>query len=171
MNADTAIAEMKDYMMNVLEKSHPTFGNLPICPFAKKFRVENKIEFQVYPFAEADLDRESDLLKLIDAFHQNPQFEVLLVIHPQVSAMTPITLEHWTQQLCQIIQPLNLIAYGGHPKDSFNIDGLYTRREPYMNFTVQTKGKLKWASDLLQHTGYYQNWSPENLNAVGMPRV
>jgi len=51
-----------------------------------------------------------------------------------------------------------LVAFSGHPDQEFNIQGIYTRQEPYLNFTVQYNDRLKDASDLLlKTTNYYQN--------------
>lgn len=168
--AETVVETMLNYMMDVLEKPHPAFGNLPICPFAQRFRLRNSIQFQVHPFQFEDLNSSSNLLEVIQTFKQQQQYEVLFVIHPEPKAMDLDALDRFINALCQQLQPLELIAYGGHPEDDFNISNVYTRREPFINFTVQTPDKLKWGSDILQKTAYYQHWTAENLKLVGFPR-
>lgn len=161
---------MLQYMQTVLEQPNSTFGNLPICPFAQSFRLQQRIQFQVYCFNFSDLNGQSGLMQMIDAFKTNPQFDALLVIHPNPQVMTVNALEQFVDQLNQLLEAQSLVAHSGHPEDSFNINGVYTRREPYLNFTVQSPEKLKWASQLLQKTRYYENWSAENLKTVGLPR-
>lgn len=53
------------------------------------------------------------------------------------------------------ITAAGLIAFGGHPDQDFQIQGIYTRQEPYLNFTVQFQQPLKDASDLLLRTTSY----------------
>ena len=164
------IGKMVKYMTTVLEQPNPAFGGLPVCPFAQKYRLQNLIQFHVHPFAPSDLSETSALMDVIKTFKTRSQYEVLFVIHPDRQALNIEQLQSLIASFNQSLQSLGLVAYGGHPDDSFNINGVYTRREPYINFTVQTPDKLKWASQLLEKTPYYYNWSPENLKAVGIPR-
>ena len=164
------IDEMVKYMTTVLEKPSPAFGGLPVCPFAQKYRLQNLIQFHVHPFGSSDLSETSALMEVIRTFKARSQYEVLFVIHPDRQALDMEQLQSLIIAFNQLLEGLGLVAYGGHPDDSFNIDGVYTRREPYINFTVQTPDKLKWASQLLEKTPYYDHWSPENLQAVGLPR-
>jgi hypothetical protein len=164
------VDEMIQYMTTVLEQPHPAFGGLPVCPFAQKYRLQNLIQFHVHPFSSDDLSESSTLMEVIKTFKARSQYEVLFVIHPDRHALSVEQLQSLILALNESLQGLELVAYGGHPDDSFNINGVYTRREPYINFTVQTPDKLKGASQLLEKTPYYKNWSLENLRAVGFPR-
>lgn len=165
------IKQMIRYMEDVLEKPHPIFGGLPICPFARRARLERKILYQVYSFELANiLNTNSELMQRIIQFSQLKQYEALLVIHPDKQALTLDELQHFVDVLNEAIASTNLVAFGGHPQEPFNVQGVYTRREPYINFTVQTYEKVKVASDALLKTRYYHNWSQENLQQVGIPR-
>jgi hypothetical protein len=168
--AAIVINEMIKYMTTVLEQPNPAFEGLPVCPFAQKYRLQNLIQFHVHPFSFDDLSNNSALIDVIKTFKARSQYEVLFVIHPDRQALRIEQLQSLMLGLNEYLKELELVAYGGHPDDSFNINGVYTRREPYINFTVQTPDKLKWASQLLEKTSYYKNWSPENLKAVGIPR-
>jgi hypothetical protein len=166
------ISCMVEYMQTHLEKPHPVFGGMPICPFARKARLENKISFQVYPFSSIeDLNQESPLLKALKEFGQSDQYEALLVIHPDKQAMTLVELRQFVDHLNDAIALTGLLAFGGHPQETFNIQSVYTRREPYINFTVQTYATVKAASDLLLKTHYYEHWSAETMKQVGFPRA
>jgi hypothetical protein len=168
------IEQMVEYMQTVLEKPHPAFGGLPICPFARRARLEKTILFRVHRFyPDADLFAGSALAQLFEDFQDfsdREHYEAMLIIHPDRKAMTLAELHEFVDQVNEAIAPQNLLAFGGHPEESFNIQGVYTRREPYINFTIQTCAKIKTASDLLKKTAYYHNWSPEQLMQVGFPR-
>lgn len=165
-----AIHLMVEYMKEFLEKPHPVFGDMPVCPFARKARLENRILYKVVPFCiHADFNPNSLVMKMIHEFCQE-RYEVLLVIHPEKQAMTKCQMDEFIDQLNKKISDAGLIAFGGHCDDDFNVQGIYTRKEPFLNFTVQSKQLIKQASDSLLKTDYYKNWTPDNLSYVGIPR-
>jgi len=168
------IAAMTQYLRDVLEQPHPVFGGMPICPFAQRARLDHKIDFQVYRFGSEDLAPTSPLMQKIQHFAQQsltqaPTHDVLFVIHPERQAMSCLALKAFVESLNQDLQPLQLTAFGGHPEDDFNVQGVLTRQEPYINLTVQAIAKLKAASAILANTHYYDQWSPEALKAIGYP--
>jgi hypothetical protein len=159
---------MVEYMKEFLEKPHQVFRGLPICPFARKARLENRIFYKVYRFSTVPDDQ---VVELIKEFCQDERYEVLLVLHPDAETLTPFQVQEFVTTLNHQIAPLGLIAFGGHPGQEFNIQGICTRQEPFLNFTVQFQQRLQDASDLLlKTTDYYQNWTAENLRDVGIPR-
>lgn len=165
------IYHMVEYMNEFLEKPHPIFGGLPICPFARKARLEAQILYKVCRFwTHTDLNPDSSVIRIINEFCQEGRYEVLLVIHPERQAMTPLAMQQFIDCLNEKISATGLIAFGGHPDDDFNIQGVYTRKEPFLNFTVQSKQLVQEASDSLLKTDYYKNWTLENLRYVGIPR-
>lgn len=163
------IQEMVTYLKQVIEKAHPAFGEMPICPFSRKARLANKIRYQVHEFSIADLEPDSHLLRLLQAYSQDIESEVLLVIHPIVEALSLEETHNFVEQLNLAIAPHNLIAFDGHPQDDFNIHGVYTRKAPYIHITVQNRDQVKQASDALMQTAYYHQWSRQHLAYVGLP--
>lgn len=168
---DSAVIDsMVAYLADVIEKPHPAFGGMPICPFSRQARLANQILYCIYPFSCADLTTKTPLLQIIDDFQQSPQYEILLVIHPDYSGLSLDATHQFMQQLNQAIAAQNLIAFDGHPQDDFNIQGVYTRKAPFIHLTVQHLSKVKAASDQLHHTPYYKSWTAEQLSYVGLPR-
>ena len=163
---------MIEYMKEFLEKPHPVFGGLPICPFARKARLDGDILYKVDRFQlDTDLNPDSSVMRMIAEFCQQDRYKVLFVVHPDPQAMTPEEMQHFISYLNRKIATTDLVAFGGHPSDEFNVQGVRTRQEPYLNFTVQTKQLLTEAADSLSKTNYYDNWTPENLKYVGIPRT
>jgi hypothetical protein len=162
---------MVEYMKEFLEKPHWVFQGLPVCPFARKARLENRILYKVHRFSpHTDFLPDSPVMRMISEFRQEKHYEVLLVVHPDQQAMTNFQIQEFIDRLNQKISIAGLIAFGGHPDEDFNIQGVHTRREPYLNFTVQSEQLVKDASDSLLKTDYYNNWTLENLKYVGIPR-
>lgn len=163
---DAIISQMVHYFETVLEKPHPIFGGLPTCPFSKKARLQNKILYKVLDLSFAELQPGSHLLKTIQEFHASNLYDVLLVICPNIKSLSVNQVRSLVKKLNAAIASINLISFGGHPSDDFNIQGVYTRREPFINITIQSLEILNAATHFLKKTDYYQNWSPENLQQV-----
>ncbi len=164
---DEIVSHMIQYLESVLEKPHSIFGGLPICPFAKRARLQNKILYQVLPLRAVELAFNAELMHLIEEFYTKDCHEVMLVISPDVAALSVNQVAQLVANLNERLAPLKLVVFGGHPADDFNVQGVRTRQEPYINLTVQPIKGLRVASRQLKETNYYQNWSLENLQHVG----
>jgi len=167
MNEQAIIAEMMRYINTTLEQAHATFGDFPICPFVRQARLNHKVEFFVYPFESQDiLNSNSRLFVTIHDFSQNPNHDVLVVIHPDPEAFDFPQFQSYLNQLNAQLHAAKLVAFGGHPQDLFNVQGVRTRQDPFINFTIQSKEKLEQASTQLLKTDYYKNWSADNLRSI-----
>ena len=40
------VRELTRYIVDFVEQPHPKLGNLPVCPFARKARLENRVQFR-----------------------------------------------------------------------------------------------------------------------------
>lgn len=169
--SDTEIIESTlRWMTEFVELPHPVFGDLPVCPFTKTARLANQILFKVERFsALTEFDRNSAIMQSIYEFY-NSDLEIMLVINPEKTAITAPQTQALIAQLNHHISELGLLAFHVHPDEDFNIDGLHTRRAPYPGFTVQVNSTLKPASDSLEKTEYYKNWTAEQLKCFGIPR-
>ncbi len=158
------------WMTEFVESPHPVFSDLPVCPFTKKARLANQILFKIERFsALTEFDRDSAIMRSIHEFY-NSDFEILAVINPEKTAISAPQTKELIEKLNDRISKLGLLAFHTHPEEDFNINGLHTRRAPYPGFTVQVNSKLKPASDSLQKTEYYNNWTIEQLKYFGIPR-
>ena len=169
--SDTEILESTlRWMTEFVELPHPSFSDLPICPFTKKARLANQILFKIERFsALTEFDGDSTIMKSIYEFY-NSDLEIMVVINPEKTAITALETKELIDKLNNQISELGLVAFHAHPEDDFNIDGLHTRRMPYPGFSVQVNSKLKPASDALEKTEYYKNWTAEQLKYLGIPR-
>lgn len=164
------VDRMIDYLKLVLETSNPVFSGMPICPFSRQARLANKIFYYVYPFSSIDLKVDSVLIHEIKRFASQSNYDLMLVIHPDLHTLTLQETHNFVQALNQQLATFNILAFDGHPEDDFNIQGVFTRKAPYIHLTIQMMQKVKEASDQLLKTAYYDNWQPEHLQYVGMPR-
>jgi hypothetical protein len=176
--AEEVVAEIVAWSENVLEKPHPIFGGLPVCPFARAARLKEAIRFEVRAFSvDEPLDLDGWLLTLIADFAREEDTgsrETLFVIHPERRAMSAAALEAFVARLDRRLRDTpgltELRVFEAHPDSTFQVGGVYTRRGPYPSFQVLSHARLKATSDTLRGAGYYDHFTPAMLRAVGMPR-
>ena len=46
--------DIQDYLINFIEKEQEIFSGFPVCPFARKERIDNKIKYVECSFASID---------------------------------------------------------------------------------------------------------------------
>jgi hypothetical protein len=156
------------YIQNSLETPHPLFSGLPICPFARTARLRDRLEFWVYSFQAGD-EIDIQVSQKIEMFFALHHKDVLLVVHPDPTAMSFTAFNQLIETLNQQLYTLGLVAFGGHSDDLFEVNGVRTRHDPFINFTVQQMQKLSEARySLIHNTDYYAAWTPEALDAVGV---
>jgi len=151
-NHDIIIAKTIQHIIDFVEKPHPVFGGMPVCPFAKKARLGNKIRFEVLAFETVE-----DLIPLVSSFTR--EHELMQVLHP--GKIECCKLYDLAGELNESITKNGLQVFCGHPEDTFNIAGVYTRREPYPTLQVIWQDVAKAAEDKLSER-YYKNWQPWN---------
>lgn len=172
---DDITAEVLRWSEHFIEQPDPVFGGLPVCPFAKAARLKRSMRFEVLGFAATDpFESDGRVMTLIEEFLADQQLETLFVIHPEPDRIGARALEAWVQRLNArlAVSPTtrDLQAFEAHPDSAFCIGGVHTRRSPYPSFQILRRSLLKDASDSLLGSSYYDHFTPEMLEAVGMPR-
>ncbi len=154
MSDNEIIEEFLNHIIKFVEKPQLQFSNLPVCPYAKRARLQNRIRFEVIEMTK------DGIINLIPSFAENKELEVMVCIHPRKDLPC--------SRVYEVAEELNkeltdFQAFCGHPEDPFNIKGLYTRREPYPNVQIINKELGNKATAGLRKTGYYKMWREEHF--------
>jgi hypothetical protein len=131
-----------------------------VCPFARKARLENRIRFEVRALTR------SAIFGLVPLFEAEPELHMVICIHPESDGISAPEVRRIVDALNETLPDVNLMALGAHPEDSFNIDGLYTRREPYPNIQLLRLDVGERAHQSIKDTGYYDRWTEDNMRDV-----
>jgi hypothetical protein len=154
------VRELTRHIIDFVEQPHPTFGNLPVCPFARKARLENRIEFTVLELTRAGIHA------LLPSFIANAALDMLICIDPRKDGLSSPEVYQLVQALNQELPIMNLMALGGHPQDPFKIDDLYTRRDPYPNVQLLRLDVGERAHQSIKDSPYYDRWTESNFRDV-----
>ena len=154
------VREFTDYIIAFVEQPRPELGNLPVCPFARKARLTGQMRIEV-------LDLTLDAITArASGFDDEPRLDFIICVHPRRDALSCEQIYRLAEALNRTLPARNVLALPGHPDDPFNIDGLYTRREPYPNIQL-----LRWdvgnrAYRRIENSGYYDRWTEENFRSL-----
>jgi hypothetical protein len=154
---DTIIRDFTDYIVTFVEEARPEFGNLPICPFARRARLEGRMRIEVSALGA------QVIAARVDCFDDEPRLDLLILVHPVRDTPSCPEVYGIAQELNRSLPARNLLALAGHPADPFNIDGLHTRREPYPNIQILRVDVAERAYKSLEKSAYYERWSEENF--------
>ena len=153
---DAIVQEFLDYIIGFVEQPRPELGDLPVCPFSRGARLEGRMRIEVI-----ELNVEAITAQL-PCFQRDPHLEMLLCVHPHRGPPSCAEVYDLAKELNRSLLALNLVALAGHPSDPFNIDGLYTRRDPFPNIQLLRHDVGERAYKSLEKTTYYDRWSEEN---------
>lgn len=161
-DAQQIIEEMTENAKNVIERPHPVFSGLPVCPFAKKARLQNQLLHVVYPF-DVTLDPidENRMLAEIAAF-RTTQYHMAWFIHPDKNLCYSQYMSFFKALRARIATE-GLVAFPGHPMDEFSVNGMVVRMDPYPNIQVLSRVELQEAREKLKKSKYYDKLSEYQL--------
>ncbi len=162
INPEKIIREFTQHIIQFVEKPRPELGNLPVCPFARKARLENRIRFEVLELTW------ENIIALVPTFLANADQSLIVFIHPSTDGLSYEDVRSVVVELNRKLHNANLLALGGHPEDPFNIDGLYTRKDPYPNIQLirLDLGEQSYLS--IKDSGYYDRWSEHHFRQVSV---
>lgn len=141
---------MKAYLVSFVEKPHPAFNNLPVCPFAKKARIDNKLLYVVI-----NLDDVDQALREVAAWEADPRYQAIILVDPRKE----FPLEEFDRLADEFQSKLipGLSLFTAHPKSEFEDRHVRTRQEPYPNWQVMRVSDLARAKEQLGHSRWYDH--------------
>jgi hypothetical protein len=156
----TITQDIFNWSKKFLEKPNKHLGGMPVCPYAKKARENNKLKVIEVQESEKFLD------KIIFSCDNFGVYDVVIVAceDMQISADE---LNNYVHALNKVYVPKDVYLIASYPDDE-QIDFLESldyepSREFYM-VLIQSYQKLEDGSSSLSKTNYYKHW-PEDYYA------
>lgn len=156
--------DVSEWVRGWVSQHSDVLGHAP-CPFAAPALADGRIAWEVCRSA-AEL---SSLLRSLDSMLPGRD---VLVIGLDPGSVTPRELSEATMHAnAESLMPNGLVALEDHPDDEEIVAGVVMNQGAWAMVLVQELGKLTRASDRLRAIGYYDGWSPEELDSVVTWRV
>lgn len=151
------IREFTDYIIDFVEQPQPEMGNMPVCPFARKARLDGRMRLVVTQLTVDAINYH------VSSFANEANLDMMICIHPESNGLSSCEVYRLAEELNEFLPALNVLAFAGHPDDPFNVDGLYTRRDPYPNIQLLRLDVGERAYHSLENSKYYDRWTDENF--------
>lgn len=166
MDDKDVIQELVEWQIRVVEKSNPAFSGMPVCPFAKKARVDNKIRWEVVRFqVNEPLDRIAGLLASFDP----KAHDTMIIVNPDKTFGDEEFCEWLETVLRPFAQDMGLDMFGGHPDEEWEIAG-FKVGWPFPCLIAGTLEHFGATSVKLMKSRYYDKFSQANLDYLGVPK-
>ena len=142
------------WSMDFVEVKNKNFGNLPVCPFARKERLKRKILF-----VKTDITNLSTV-ESVAKFNNFDRFSTIIAYDekPKNSVKEAKLFE---DQFNEANDDLWLVYI--HPQDPFNVRGTRTRNAPCPLVIITTREAVEKGEQSLWSTRYFDKWSKHNL--------
>ena len=140
----SVIDTFQEHILQFVERPHPALGGQPVCPFARRARLRNRIETVVFPY---NLDNDVAVTEALVQF-MNHDKDVLLVIHPEADGVSFFELCELRDRFAERYRG-QYDVFTGHPDDTQTLGTLETRREPFPVLHFIRSDKLTEAEQLL----------------------
>jgi len=158
----SASAEIVDsitkWMETFVEVPHPSFGNMPPCPYARQFRMQNKIK--IIESYDAVWDCAFRTAATWTDEHE------AIVIASDKTYISHSLLSDKVRGLNRRFRHQDLVMLEDHPEDKEYIDSVCMNHGSLVLIVIQRLAQLNRFSQGLRNTKYFHNWSKENLADV-----
>jgi hypothetical protein len=156
MDIDQARQDIMTWLTQFVERPHPRLNGWAPCPYARKARLDNKLEIRA-----GRLGPYGDLMHI-----DIGDLDVLaLVYDPEDFDCDDFNREIHTVNT-GFLRPRNLIALADHPNDVEEVNGVVMNQGRWAIAFVQSLSKLDSHARMLAEKGYYQDWPEHYLETL-----
>lgn len=153
MNFDQAKADIVTWVAQFVEQPNPKLGNWPPCPYARRARLENKLDIRpgsVDPYTDCRtvVMHEYDVI----AYVYDPNTVTAPAFNSQVAALNR-----------GFLVPRGLLALADHPDYPEEVLGVTMNQGTWAICFIQDLAKLNAHARMLADRGYYKHWPEEYL--------
>lgn len=147
---DDIINNIKNWIIDFVEIKTPIFGNLPVCPFAKKERIKNKINYII-----TDISNIDNIIYHINQNNFEDKTTLLLIdTHNKLTRQEKENFEDIINEKC----PNNWAVYCLANED-LEFNGFKSRTNEYPLIIITDRKEVEKAEALLKNTDYFSNWT------------
>lgn len=156
MNFEQAQRDVTNWITGFVERPHPALNGWPPCPYARRARVEGRLDIRrgVDPYADGM------------ALTGMDRWDVIAFVYD------PATIEGdaFDREIETVnsgfLVPRGLLALGDHPDLPEQVQGVSMNQGQWAIMFVQDLKKLDAAAQDLAKRNYYQGWDEQYLTEL-----
>jgi hypothetical protein len=151
-------SDIMSWIENFVEKTNPGLNGWSPCPYARRARLENKVDIRLGSDIEQDLR----------AMHRewNDSYDVVIFAYDSTAYTAELTSELVERINYELLLPDDLMCLDDHPRDIEEVNGIRMNQGQYLLLLCQRFSKVNEASVELKNQGYYDQWTSDYYNRV-----
>jgi hypothetical protein len=157
MDLDEVKQSILKWMENFLEVEHPALGKWAPCPYARKARLDGRIDIRL------GIDPYDDLIALAKEGIGDKEV-VVLAYDPQLYSADEYEIDIVEGNAA--IKEYGLISLSDHPNSPEEVNGVEMNHGEYALSIVAPVANLDDASKKLYRAGYYDTWKESYMDDV-----
>lgn len=157
MDINEVTQAIHKWMENFLEVEHPALGQWAPCPYARKARLDGRIDIRL------GMDPYDDIIDIAEEGIGDKEV-VVFVYDPDVYHHD--YFHYAIKDANEAVQEQGLISLDDHPDNEEFVNGVPMNHGTYALSIVAPTANLNDASKKLYKAGYYNNWTDEYMDEV-----
>jgi|TARA_R100001163_G_C5034212_1_gene173758 hypothetical protein len=155
--------DILSWSKDFLEIPNKHLNNFPVCPYAKKTRLDNHINIIEHNDSETFLD-------VVVKESNNFKGKISIVACSDLS-LTADELADYVHALNIVFVPKDVYLMASHPEDfdeeiDFLQDTAWESHNDFLMVLIQSFDELEEASKSLKKINYYNNWNEDYFNGT-----
>jgi hypothetical protein len=155
--------DILSWSKDFLEIPNKHLNNFPVCPYAKKTRLDNHINI-------IEHNDPSTYLEAVIKEADNFKGKISIVACSDLS-ITADELADYIHALNYVYVPRNVYLMASHPEDfdeeiDFLQDTAWESHNDFLMVLIQSFDELEEASTSLKKIGYYDNWNKDYFSGT-----
>lgn len=151
--------EIRLWSHHCLEVPSPSYDGIPACPFARAAWMNEAVVLTISPDINSAIE--------LKAMTEPDEDTVHILAWTDWDEMSPEEMDAWIEE--QNLNHFGVWMMGFHPEAATNegvspFEGIV--EDDYGVILVQSLGRLVEASEKLRRTGYYDGFSPDDLEYI-----
>ena len=158
MNFEQAKEDILNWIVNFVEQGNPKLGGRSPCPFARRSRLENRLNVL------EGCDLFNDITGLIQTWDDS--HDVVVFVYDKEKYIVDELSTYIKQLNTHHALPKDILILEDHPDDPEMVNGVNMNQGQYILVLCQRFSKVNLASAELKEQGYYDLWSKEYYDYV-----
>ena len=159
----TITEDILSWSKDFLEIPNKHLNNFPVCPYAKKTRLDNQVNI-------IEHNDSSTYLEALIKEANNFKGKISIVACSDLS-ITADELADYIHALNYIYVPKDVYLMASHPEDfdeeiDFLQDTTWESHNDFLMVLIQSFDELEEASTSLKKIGYYDNWNEDYFSGT-----
>lgn len=160
MDIEQAKIDILQWIEKFVEAPHPALGGWSPCPYARRARLDNKVDIRA---GSDDLYQDLAEVKI-------EHWDVIALVYDPIKHDC-VEFENTIQLANQeILTAKNMIALGDHPDEIEDVNGVVMNQGKWALIFVQDLLELNDKAKQLGDKGFYDTWPDEYLNDLFLHR-